>query len=128
MPDRTNFQMAAFGYGNKDEYLVHVIAVLRVIKQKGMEQEVRTAFHALVEVRREMKPFLNSLMMRQRPRKRSKSKSFLSTRKFSRPRRVLRSLKPRRHTKCSVALLLASCKLSGTRLSTRCSPKIRGLA
>ncbi len=28
MPDKTNFQMAAFGYRNNKEYLVHVIAVM----------------------------------------------------------------------------------------------------
>jgi hypothetical protein len=56
MSDRTNFQMAAFGYRNNKEYLVHVIAVLRIIEQKGMEMDVRKAFQALVEVRREMKP------------------------------------------------------------------------
>ncbi len=44
MSDRTNFQMAIFGYGNKEEYLVHVIVVLRIIEQKGMETDVREAF------------------------------------------------------------------------------------
>jgi hypothetical protein len=60
MPDGTNFQMAAFGNGNNEEYLVHVIAVLGVIEQKGTEQDVRKAFQALVEVRREMKPLFES--------------------------------------------------------------------
>ncbi len=50
--------MAAFRYGNNKEYLVHVIAILHVIKQKGMEHDVRKAFHALVEVRRKMNPLL----------------------------------------------------------------------
>ncbi len=31
LPDGTNFQMAAFGNGNNKEYLVHVIAALRII-------------------------------------------------------------------------------------------------
>jgi hypothetical protein len=48
--------MAAFGAGSNKEYLVRVIAVLSVIKQKGTEQDVRKAFQVLVEVRREMKP------------------------------------------------------------------------
>jgi hypothetical protein len=51
--------MAAFGSGNNKEYLVHVIAVLCIIKQKGMKRDVRKAFQALVEVRREMKPFID---------------------------------------------------------------------
>ncbi len=56
LPDGTNFQMAAFGNGNNEEYLVYVIAILRVIEQKGMEQDIRKAFQVLVELRREMKP------------------------------------------------------------------------
>jgi hypothetical protein len=56
MPDGTNFQMAAFGYRNNKEYLVNVIAILCIIEIKGMETDVRKAFQALVEVRREMKP------------------------------------------------------------------------
>ncbi len=31
MPDGTNFQMAAFTYGNNKDYLIHVIAVLCII-------------------------------------------------------------------------------------------------
>jgi hypothetical protein len=40
------------------EYLVHVIAIMHVIKKKGMEQDVKKAFEVWVEVRREMKPLL----------------------------------------------------------------------
>ncbi len=39
MPDGTNFQMAAFGYGNNKEYLIHVIAILCIIEQKEMESD-----------------------------------------------------------------------------------------
>jgi hypothetical protein len=51
--------MAAFGYGNNKEYLVHVIAVLCIIKQNGMELEVRKAFQVLVDDRNEMKPLFD---------------------------------------------------------------------
>jgi hypothetical protein len=56
MPDGTNFQMAAFAYGNNEEYIVDLIAVLCIIEQKGMALDITKAFHALVEVRREMTP------------------------------------------------------------------------
>ena len=39
--DGTKFQMPNFGSGNNEEYLVHVIAILHIIKQKGVEQDVR---------------------------------------------------------------------------------------
>jgi hypothetical protein len=56
LPDETYFQMAAFENGNNKEYLVHVIAILHVIEQKGTERDVKKAFEVLVAVRREMKP------------------------------------------------------------------------
>jgi hypothetical protein len=38
MPDGTNFSMAAFTCGMNEDYLVHVIAVLRIIEKKGLVQ------------------------------------------------------------------------------------------
>jgi hypothetical protein len=40
--------MPTYGSGNNKEYLVHVIAVLRLIKQKGTSANVKEAFAALV--------------------------------------------------------------------------------
>ncbi len=58
-PDGTKFQMPTYGSGNNKEYLVHVIAVLRLVEQKGTAAEVKEAFAALVKVRKEMSPFFN---------------------------------------------------------------------
>jgi hypothetical protein len=52
MPDRANFQMAAFAYGNNEEYLVHIITILCIIDQKEMALDIKKAWGALVEVRR----------------------------------------------------------------------------
>jgi hypothetical protein len=57
MPDGTNFQMAAFACRNNEEYLIHVIAVLHVIKQKEMVSDIKKAWEAIAKVRREMKPY-----------------------------------------------------------------------
>jgi hypothetical protein len=51
--------MPTYGSGNNKEYLVHVIAVLRLVEQKGTAAEVKEAFAALVKVRKEMSPFFN---------------------------------------------------------------------
>jgi hypothetical protein len=59
LPDGTKFQMPTYGSGNNKEYLVHVIAILRLIKQKGTSVNVKEAFAALVKVRKEMSPFFN---------------------------------------------------------------------
>jgi hypothetical protein len=59
LPDGTKFQMPTYASGNNEEYLVHVITVLRLIKQKGTSADVKEAFAALVKVRKEMSPFFN---------------------------------------------------------------------
>jgi hypothetical protein len=58
LPVGTHFQMSDFGKGNNKEYLIHIIAVMRLIKQKGTAQDVKKAFEVLVEVRRELLPLL----------------------------------------------------------------------
>jgi hypothetical protein len=57
MPNGTNFGMAAFAYGTYDDYLVHIISVLRIIEKKGLLSEIKVAWDAILEVRREMKPY-----------------------------------------------------------------------
>jgi hypothetical protein len=52
----TKFQMPNYGFGNNKKYLVYVIAVLHLVKQKGTAAEVKEAFAALVAVRKEMNP------------------------------------------------------------------------
>ncbi len=51
--------MPTYSSGRNKEYLVHVITILRLIKQKGTSANVKEAFAALVKVRREMSPFFN---------------------------------------------------------------------
>ncbi len=57
--DGTKFQMPTYSSGNNKEYLLHIIAVLRLVEQKGTAAEVKEAFTALVKVRKEMSPFFN---------------------------------------------------------------------
>ncbi len=59
LPDGTKFQMPTFGSGNKEEYLVHVIAILHLVEQKGTAAEVQEAYAALITIRKEMSPFFN---------------------------------------------------------------------
>ncbi len=51
--------MLTYGTGNNEEYLIHVIAVLQLVEQKGTAAKVKEAFAALVKVRKEMSPFFN---------------------------------------------------------------------
>jgi hypothetical protein len=58
LPNGTKFQMPTYDSGNNEEYLVHVIAILRLVEQKGTAAKVKEAFAALVKVRKEI-PFFN---------------------------------------------------------------------
>ncbi len=40
LPDGTKFQMPTYGSGNNEEYLVHVIAILHLVEQKGTAAKV----------------------------------------------------------------------------------------
>ncbi len=51
--------MPTYGSGNNEKYLVHVIAILRLVEQRGTAAEVKEAFTVLVKVRKEMSPFFN---------------------------------------------------------------------
>jgi hypothetical protein len=59
LPDRTRSQMSTYGSGNNKEYLIHIIAFLHLVEQKGTAAEVKEAFAALAAVRKEMSPFFN---------------------------------------------------------------------
>jgi hypothetical protein len=47
-----------YGTGNNKEYLVHIIAILHLVKQKRTAAAVKEAFAAFVIVRKEMSPLL----------------------------------------------------------------------
>jgi hypothetical protein len=126
MLGRSNFQMVAFRYGNNEEYLIHIIAVLRIIEQKGMKTDVSKAIQALVEARKEMKPLFEFPEDDTEAKKQVLKRCFPNTRKSSRPRGVLRLLKPRRLMKCSVVSSSAIHKLSRAGLSTKCIPRTHG--
>jgi hypothetical protein len=50
--------MSMYGTGNNKEYLVHIIAILHLVKQKGTAAKVKEAFTAFVAVRKEISPLL----------------------------------------------------------------------
>jgi hypothetical protein len=127
LPNGTKFQMSTYGTRNNMEYLVHVIAVMRLIKQKGTAAEVKEPFAALVDIRKEMSPLFNFSDNKIASKKQEQKTSLMSSRKPSRPRRTSLLRRPRRHTSCSVASLSARRKKNGIGLLTRCTPRIRGL-
>jgi hypothetical protein len=50
--------MPTYGTGNNKEYLIHIIAILRLVEQKGTAAKIKEAFTAFVAVRKETSPLL----------------------------------------------------------------------
>jgi hypothetical protein len=48
LPDASHLSMLIYSYGNNEEYLMHIVAVLQVIKQKGLPKKCRVLAKAVV--------------------------------------------------------------------------------
>jgi hypothetical protein len=48
LPDASHLSMLIYSRGNNEEYLVHIVAVLRVIEQKGLPKKCRVLAKAVV--------------------------------------------------------------------------------
>ncbi len=105
LPDGTKFQMPTYGSGNNEEYLVHVIAILRLVKQKGTAAEVKEAFAALVKVRKEMSPFFNFPEDKTLAEKEARKKKLANLNKFLKAKKsfvVNQAQKPYKLFRCFV--------------------------
>jgi hypothetical protein len=129
LPNGTRFQMSTYGTGNKEEYLVHVIAVMHLIEQKGTAAEVKEAFAALVEVRKKMSPHFNF------PDNNTVSKKQEQENKLNKFKETLKAKKDFAVAEAQKAYELFCCfvvseaqQRNGIGSLTRCTPRIRGLA
>jgi hypothetical protein len=60
LPDDTHLNMPIFSRGNTEEYLAHIIAVLRIIKQKGLDAKCRKLEKAVVRQSKMLKILLEA--------------------------------------------------------------------
>ncbi len=49
LPDVSHLSMPIYSRGNNEEYLAHIVAVLRVIKQKGLPKNCQVLAKAVVK-------------------------------------------------------------------------------
>jgi hypothetical protein len=49
LPDASHLSMPIYSRGNNEEYLVHIVAVLQVIKQKGLPKKCQVLTKAVVK-------------------------------------------------------------------------------
>ncbi len=67
--------------------MVHVIAVLQLVEQKGTAAEVKEAFAALVKVRKEMSPFFNFPVDKTPSKKEARKKKLANLNKSQKAKR-----------------------------------------
>jgi hypothetical protein len=48
LPDASHLSMPIYSHGNNEEYLAHIVAVLRIIEQKGLPKKCRMLAKAVV--------------------------------------------------------------------------------
>ncbi len=49
LPDKSHLSMPIYSHGNNKEYLVHIVAVLRVIEQKGLPKKCQVLAKAVAK-------------------------------------------------------------------------------
>ncbi len=49
LPDDSHISIPIFSRGNNKEYIVHIVAVLRIIEQKGLHKKCRVYAKAVVK-------------------------------------------------------------------------------
>jgi hypothetical protein len=60
LPDNSHLNMPIFSRGNTEEYLVHIVAVLCIIKQKGLDAKCRKLGKAVVRQSKMLKNLLQA--------------------------------------------------------------------
>ena len=56
LPDGTNYQMVHFRSGTNEEYTNHLIAMIRLVEQKDLENPVEKAFVTVSEIKEKVGP------------------------------------------------------------------------
>ncbi len=55
LPDASHLSMPIYSHGNNEEYLAHIVAVLRVIEQKGLPKKCQVLVKAVARWSKAMK-------------------------------------------------------------------------
>jgi hypothetical protein len=111
--------MSAFINRNNKEYLIHIIAIKRLIKQKGMDQDIKKeAFEVPVQVRRELQPLLKASDDKTEIKKEEHKKELLDFKK------VLKTKRNFAIVEAHLSSVMRKC--NGTRLCMKCSPRTPG--
>ncbi len=74
LPDGTSYQMVPFRTGSNKDYVNHIIAMIRLIKQKDLENSVKKVFVATSEIDEKVGPLYKKLNMSKDPQEKESLK------------------------------------------------------
>jgi hypothetical protein len=63
LPDGTNYQMVPFRTGSNEDYVNHIIALIRLVEQKDLENSVEKVFVAASKIEEKVGPLYKKLNM-----------------------------------------------------------------
>jgi hypothetical protein len=63
LPDGTNYQMVSFCAGSNEDYVNHIISMMRLIQQKDLENSVEKVFVAASDIKEKVGPLYKTLNM-----------------------------------------------------------------
>ncbi len=81
LPDGTNYQMAPFCLGTNEDYINHVIAMIRLVKQKDLENSMEKAFVSVYEIKEKVGPIHKKIKMSKSAQEKEGFKKTLETTK-----------------------------------------------
>ncbi len=61
LPDNSHISVPIFSHGNNKEYIAHIVAVLRIIKQKGLQKKCRVYAKAVAKWQEALKNLQEAL-------------------------------------------------------------------
>ncbi len=88
--------------------------------------EIKVAWDAILEVRKEMRPYFQVPEDETEAAKELRKQMLSEYKEILKAKKVFAVAKTKRHSRCFVCSLLAIREPSGTRLSTKCTPRIPG--
>jgi hypothetical protein len=65
LPDASHLSMPIYSRGNNQEYLAHIVAVLRIIEQKGLSKKCRVLAKAVMKGSEALKPLQEAVSSRE---------------------------------------------------------------
>ncbi len=78
-PDGTNYQMVPFRAGSNKDYVNHIIAMIRLIEKKDLENSVEKVFAAASEIEMKVGPLYKKLNVSKDPQEKESLKKRIDT-------------------------------------------------